>query len=46
MSEKENARPRQERQGSPKPLARELRRMIVWTEVLDKPLARRKPRFR
>ena len=45
MIEKGNVQPRQERRGA-KPAARELRRVIVWTEVLDKPLARRKPRFR
>ena len=38
-----NVQPSADRRGA-KPLARDLRRIIVWTEVLDKPLARRGPR--
>ena len=29
-----------------KPSARELRKIVVWSEVLGKPLARRRPRGR
>ena len=43
MNEKVNVQPREDRRGA-KPLARDLRRVIVWSEVLDKPLARRGPR--
>ncbi len=28
-----------------KPLALGLRRLIVWSEILDKPVSRRAPRF-
>ena len=45
MSEKKTVQPREDRRGD-KPMARELRKAVVWSEVLDKPLARRKPRFR
>ena len=45
MSEKEiKVKPREEQRA--KPLARELWKAVVWKEVLDKPLARRRPRGR
>ena len=44
MNKNVKVQPREERRA--KPSARELRRIIVWAEVLDKPLARRGPRFR
>ena len=46
MSEREaKARSHEERRGA-KPLSRELRKAVVWKEVLDKPLSRRGPRGR
>ena len=45
MTPRPEPRPREGRTSS-KPAARELRRIIVWKEIRDKPLARRKPRGR